>query len=282
MFKKSRMVAITTAVSASGLLLVAGCSSGTTEASASNKDCTPAHSALPTLKNGVLAVGAPDLPPLVFPDGSGGMDGIDPAIITGFAEAECLTIDFVSVSPAAAVTSVEQGRVDTALGGWYRSAARNEIVTMSDPMYLDAIIVASAKSFKTFDDLKGLDVAITQGYIFQTDLEKIYGSKLKVYPEVSLMAEDLENGRIDAAFDVASSTSMYDDWTVSSLEADQRVPLSVQPTQTGLPFKKGDDTLVSAFNEYLTGLHAEDGVAEILEKWGIDPEFAEVGEPRFI
>jgi polar amino acid transport system substrate-binding protein len=282
MFEKNRSVVTTIALSVSSMLILAGCAAGAPEASRIDENCTPAHSTLNTLTKGVLTVGVPDLPPLVFPDGSGGMDGIDAKIITGFAEAECLKIDAVTVSPAAAVASVEQGRVDTSLGGWYRSTARNKIVTMSGPMYLDAIIIASSKSYKTFDELKGLKVAITQGYVFQSDLEAIYGSKLSVYPEVSLMAEDLSSGRIDAAFDVASSTSMYKDWTVSSLDPDQRVPLSVQPTQTGLPFKKGDDSLVNAFNEYLTRLHAKGDIAGILKQWDINPQFADVGEPRFI
>lgn len=245
------------------------------------EDCVPLHADLPTISDGTLTVGISDMPPLVTPSGEAGYEGLDADIINGFAAAECLTVTPSNVGATAAVTSVEQGRVDTSLGGWYRTEARNEIVTMSGPMYLDGLIVASDQPFTTFDELEGMKVGVVQGYIFENDLSNVFGSNLSTYPEPTLLAEDLESGRIDAAFDVASAALMYGDSTISVLNPDPRVAVSELPAQTGLPFQKGKDELVSAFDEYLVQLHADGEIAVLLEKWGLDPSLAEVGEPRF-
>lgn len=281
MTKRIKFGATMAALGLGAALALTGCATGGGGGSEVAEDCVPAHPDLTTMTEGVLTVGISDMPPLVTPSGEAGYEGLDVDIITGFAEAECLSIEAVNVGATAAVTSVEQGRVDISLGGWYRTEARNEVVTMSGPMYLDGLIVAANDPFSTFSELEGMKVGVVQGYNFEEDLRDVFGSDLSTYPEPTLLAEDLSSGRIDAAFDVSSAALMYGDAVISVLEPDERVAMSKLPAQTGLPFQKGNDALVEAFNAHLTSLHEADEMGPLLEKWGLDPSLAEVGEPRF-
>ncbi|NLT26004.1 MAG: amino acid ABC transporter substrate-binding protein [Microbacteriaceae bacterium] len=283
MTKRKRNLLGLGAMAAAAALLLTGCAAGGDGGAAAGpaEDCTPAHENLPTMADGVLKVGISDMPPLVMPSGPDGYEGLDADIINGFAEAECLTVEPVNVGATAAVTSVQQGRVDVSLGGWYRTEARNQEVTMGHPLYLDGLIAAAPQEYSTFDELEGLNVGVVQGYIFVADLEARFPGQVKTYPEPTLLAEDLKNGRVDVAFDVASAALMYDGMEISSLEPDERVEASVLPAQTSFPFQKGKDELVAAFDAYVQGLHEDGGMVELLEKWELDPSLADVGEPRF-
>ncbi|WOF23311.1 transporter substrate-binding domain-containing protein [Microbacterium betulae] len=261
---------------------LAGCASEDTTADAVADDCTPAHADLPTIAEGTLTIGISDMPPLVTPTGEDGYEGLDADIVNGFAALECLTVEPVDVGATAAVTAVQQGRVDTSLGGWYRTEERSEVVALSYPMYLDGLIVAAPEAYETFDDLDGLTVGVVQGYNFVDELEALFPGRVNTYPEPTLLAEDLSAGRIDAAFDVASAAVVYGGATISSLEPDDRVRQSVLPAQTGLPFSHESEALVAAFDDYLQTIHEDGTLKEYLEKWDLDPELSDVGEPRFV
>ena len=274
-----------TAFAAAGVLglTLTGCSGGGGGGTDIADDCEPAHSGLSTVSDGELTVGISDMPPLVIPEGEGGFDGLDADIIKGFAEAECLPINPVTVGATAAVTSVEQERVDTSLGGWSRTAERDEILALSDPMYLDGVIVAAPKEYSNWDEIEGLKIGAVQGYVVQGELEKAFPGQVTTYPEPTLLAEDLKSGRIDVAVDVSSSVNYYsDDATISVLEPDERLATTVEPIQTGLPFSKDNPELRDAFNDYIHELHDAGDMPELLEKWNIDPSMADVGEPRLI
>ncbi|MGO1876543.1 substrate-binding periplasmic protein, partial [Agrococcus casei] len=224
-----------------------------------------------------------DMPPLVMTEGEGGFDGLDADIIKGFAEAECLVIEPVNVGATAAVTSVEQGRVDTSLGGWSRTEERDQILSLSGPMYLDGIIVVGDQEYSTFDELDGLNIGVVQGYVVQGELEAAFPGQVQSYPEATLLSEDLKTGRIDVAVDVSSSVAYYDEGlVVNVLEPDERLQTTVNPIQTALPFNKENPDLADAFSAYLEVIHESGEIVELLEKWGIDPSMADVGEPRFV
>lgn len=279
---KSRGLAILAGLSA-GIMLVGCASGGESDDAAVPDDCTPVHEGLSTLTEGELAVGISDMPPLVMTEGEGGFDGLDADIIKGFAEAECLVIEPVNVGATAAVTSVEQGRVDTSLGGWSRTEERDQILSLSGPMYLDGIIVVGDQEYSTFDELDGLNIGVVQGYVVQGELEAAFPGQVQSYPEATLLSEDLKTGRIDVAVDVSSSVAYYDEGlVVNVLEPDERLQTTVNPIQTALPFNKENPDLADAFSAYLEVIHESGEIVELLEKWGIDPSMADVGEPRFV
>lgn len=283
---KNKRILLLSAAAASALLL-AGCSVSGGSGGGSGSDaeeCTPAHPDLPTLTAGTLKVGVQDTPPTIGLTGPDGYEGIDADIVNGFAEVECLTVEPVTVSPNAAVTSVEQGRIDVATGGWYRTEERQEVVTSGYPMYLDAYVtITQGEGYPALDDMEGLNIGTIQGYSVIDSLKEVFPGKVKVYPEQSLLAEDLKSGRVDVVFDVATSSVMYgDEMTVTIPESDERVPETVEAAQAGLPFNKDAEELIAAWDEYIIELHESGEMKTILEKWKVDPAIADVGEPRLL
>ena len=264
-------------------LMLAGCAGGESDDAGVPDDCTPVHDDLSTITPGELTVGISDMPPLVMPEGEDGFDGLDADIIRGFAAAECLEINPVNVGATAAVPSIEQGRVDTSLGGWSRTEERDEILSLSGPMYLDGIIVVAPEEYATFDEIEDLRIGVVQGYVVQGELEAAFPGQITSYPEPTLLAEDLTTGRIDVAVDVSSSVDYYsEELVVNVLEPDERLATTVEPIQTALPFNNDSPDLAEAFDVYIEGLHESGEMTELLERWGIDPSMADVGEPRFV
>lgn len=263
-------------------VLTSGCASGGGQDPVA-EDCVPAHDNIETIEPGVLQIGILDLPPLVTTSGPDGYGGIDGEIIAGFAAAECLQVEPNAAAPATLVQAVEQGRFDTSLGGWYRSEAREQVVSMGAPLYLDQIVLVSAEGISSFDDLVGLQVGAVEGLVYTEDIRNLVGGELKTYAEAAQMQQDYEAGRIEAYVDqVTTSLNPPDGAVVSVVEPDPRVPSSLKPAQSSLPFNKSAVALREAFDDYVEMLQESGELGRILEKHGMDPALADVGEPYFV
>ncbi|WP_053385983.1 substrate-binding periplasmic protein [Leucobacter japonicus] len=260
---------------------LAGCSGGASSDVAS-QDCTPKRDGITTLTAGVLTVGVPDSPPLTMPSGDEGYEGVDADVIRGFAKEECLKVDAQPVASSAGVTSVEQGRTDTVLGGWYRTAAREKVVSMGYPMYLDQVIIAADKKYDNFDDLKGKKIGCVEGYMFTEDLQSLFGDDLSLYSESQLLLQDLEAGRLDAVVEIATGAPRFKDFTVTTVKPDERVQATLEAGQSSLPFNKDFPELREAFDDYVKSLHENGSMEKILDTWGLPTEIANVGEPRIM
>jgi polar amino acid transport system substrate-binding protein len=125
-----------TSVAAGLILVLAGCSSGSSSASGTAADCTPQHT-FSTVSEGALTVSTYAFAPHTVINGDQ-LTGIEGDLLNEFAKRECLTLTVDSAGGAsAAVPSVQSGRSDVAAGDWWRTKARAEIVSLSDPVYLD-------------------------------------------------------------------------------------------------------------------------------------------------
>jgi polar amino acid transport system substrate-binding protein len=131
-----RKIATTTVAGAACLVLgltLTGCgsSSGSSPAAA---DCTPAHAGLEPVNAGKLTVGTPVTPPYVLKNG-GEITGVDAEIIKEIAALECLEVDWQEVTFAAGMQSLQSGRVDTSMGGIYRTAERAGLLDLGATAY---------------------------------------------------------------------------------------------------------------------------------------------------
>ncbi|MGB3482583.1 MAG: transporter substrate-binding domain-containing protein [Mycobacterium sp.] len=278
-----RVCALRSAVTA---LAVAGMLSACTSAGGSqapSADCVPAHENLDLISAGTLTIGVSDMPPQSSTTGPDGYSGLDADIINGFAATECLSVTPISGASSAMVPGVEQHRWDTALGGWYRTEKRNEVVTMADPMYLDSLAIIAAEP-ETITSLEGKRVGTVDGYLYVPDLKSVYGDNLTLYPSVLELAQDLKAGRIDAAIDgaVSAPTTYGDAFVISVPDADPRVSATSVPGQCSLPFAKSNTTLLAAFNDYIAAIKLDGTLAELLTEYGIDPKLADTGAPRLL
>lgn len=249
------------------------------------RDCP---SGLETVKDGTLTVAVTTFAPYSFMDTGNTLSGIDGEIVTAIAEKLCLTVQPLMVDPAAAIQAVIAGRADLTTGDWYRTAERSRVMGFSDPLYLDSMGIYSRTGTAKVEDLIGQKVGTVQGYLWVASLQALLGDKLQLYPSSVNLQQDLKSGRIDFAVDgaapgqIAMDRGEMGDIKVAISEPDDRVPASIRPAQVGFPMNKKAEKLIDAVNGAIVELKADGKIVEFLGKYGLGPEFADVGEPRLV
>lgn len=264
---------------AAGVVLSAGV--------AQAQDCEPAHQ-FKTVEENVLTVAAPTFPPFSIPNADGSLTGIDGEIVNAIAAKECLEVKFVPVEYAGAIQYVVSGRADVAIGNYYRTATRSEVVNISAPLYLDEMGIYSKDGVNSIPALEGRQVGTVQGYLWVDEMKEVLGDNLKLYNNYVALQQDLGTGRIDVGIDgVAVGKAAQDSGALQGIEIkvvepDERVSASVEAAQAGLPLTKGNDALLAAVNANLEELRASGKLVEILGKFGMPESAANVGEPRLL
>lgn len=263
-------------------LLLSGCSS-TDGGAAVPDDCTP-RTGFDTVKDGVLTVALTNTPPYSFEE-DGKIAGIDSDLVTEFAAEECLSIEFAPYTYATAIPATEQGRVDVALGGFYRTEARAEVVTLSAPLYLDELSVYSTEGFSTVDELLGKTIGTVEGYLWVDDLKSLPGTETRVYPDSLSLAQDLKAGRLDAALDgfgAAVVATQGEKYKIEVLKTDDRVASTNVPSQTAILINPENAELATAFDTFAEETRADGRLVKFLAAHGLPASAAEVGDSRLI
>jgi polar amino acid transport system substrate-binding protein len=253
--------------------------SGTTVA----EDCKPKYD-VDTVEDGVLTVGATDLPPFSAIDGAIPTE-VDGDIVKEFAKAACLSVVAKPFTYSNAIPALQEDRVDIVIGAWNRTADRAEVVELSDPLYLDLMGLISKDGVTSISDLESRTVGTPDGYLWVNDMKSLLGDDLRLYPTNVDVANDLKAGRIDVAADsYGAAVELFKgtDYEVTVAESDDRVAASTEPAQVGFPINKGNTGLLEAVNEFIGDAHTDGTIAEILENYGLDPAAADTGEPRLI
>lgn len=262
-------------------LLLSGCSTATESTVAD--DCEP-RTGVETVKEGVLTVALTNTPPYSL-EADGSISGIDSDMMTEFAAEECLSIEFAPYTYATAIPATEQARVDVALGGFYRTEARAEVVTLSDPLYLDELSVYSTEGYSTVDELLGKTIGTVEGYLWVEDLKNLPGTETRVYPDSLSLAQDLKAGRLDAALDgygAATIATQGEDYVIEVLQEDDRVDSTNVPSQTAVLFDPANTALSDAFNVLAAEMREDGRLVKILAAYGLPASAAEVGDSRLI
>lgn len=255
------------------------CGGGQTQAG--GEGCKPQHT-FETVTKGKLTVAGYDLPPFGARDGNG-MKGVDADILKHIAAKECLEVEAKWMAPAAVIPTVQSGRADTGIPDWYRTKARAEIVTLTDPMYLDQMAISSKEGISSISALKGKQVGTVDGYLWVDDLKKYLGSSLKIYPSTVNLNQDLKAGRIAIAVDSFGSQKATNPGNqIKVAEPDPAVAASKEAAQAAFPVPKQNTALVEAFNAHIKQMHADGTFAKILKDNGLEESAADVGQPRLI
>lgn len=274
----------TAALGGALLLALSACASGGTAANDTvAEDCKPKHE-FSTVKEGVLTVALTNTPPYSFEE-SGKLAGIDSEILTEFAAQECLTVEYTPYTYATAVPAVEQGRVDVAIGGFYRTEARGQVVRLSEPVYLDELTVISKDGSSSVDDLLGKKLGTVEGYLWVDALKNLPNTETRTYPDSLNLAQDVKAGRIDIGLDgygAAALSTEGTEYKIEVLQKDDRVPATVEPSQTSLLMNPGNDEFGNALDETITEMRENGRLVEILENNGLPASAAEVGKARLI
>ncbi len=250
--------------------------------SALAQDCAPKH-AFTTLVEGTLTVALTNTPPYSA-ETDGTVGGIDGDLLKRFAEENCLTIAYEIFNYPGAVSAVQSGRADVAIGGFYRTAARDQVVTLSTPVYLDQLAVTSKAGYSTLDELIGKKVGTVEGYDWVMEMQDtIEGST--TYPSSLNLAQDVQADRLDAGlegFGAAVVLHAGTDVKVTLLQADERIAATTLASQTAFLLPKDNGDFVAAMNASIEDYRSAGVIAEVLTAYGLDPSAATVGDSRVI
>ena len=272
----SRLVLL---LAASSFLLTGCATDATIEATtevATTVDCVPAHPDLTTVEAGFLTVAAYEYPPFSAIDGES-LSGAEGEILNAIAGLECLDVMVQPGTGAAMIPAIESGRADTTLGSWYRTAARAEIVLLSNPVIIDQLTLISASGVDSVEGLIGNKVGSTLGFLWNEDLENVLGKDLSLYETTQALYADLASGRISVVVDTfpsgqAALRNTPVEGAVFNVPApDERVVSTTKPGQTNFPVSLNNPGLQEAINDNLDTLRESGVLGEIAEKWGFSP-----------
>lgn len=279
------------AVTVAALLALTGCEStppGTAGATAAGKDCTPRDATLKTISDGTLTVAQYDYVPFSMSDAPGKLTGLEGDVLTKFAAAECLSLQINKGDSAAMITSVATGRADTTLGSWYRTAERAKKVRLSAPVVTSPFSAVSTDEISTVDELEKAKVGVGHGLVGVDKLQNVLGSSLKLYQNDDAVFDDMKAGRIDATvmgFIAANQYLKKHDMTgyhVTVLDADKRLPATVNPGQTNFPVNLDNQALGAAIDSYVQELRDSGELDKIAEKYGLDPKVMHPAAPNLL
>lgn len=258
-------------------------SSQTTE----DSECVPAHEGLNTVQEGVLTVAAYEYPPFSAIDGDA-LSGAEGEILNAIAALECLDVVVQPGAAAAMIPAIDSGRADTTLGSWYRTAARAEVVLLSNPVIIDQLTLISVDGVDSIEGLVGKKVGSTLGFLWNEDLETLLGDDLNLYETTQALYADLANGRIDVVVDTfpsgqaALANTPVEGAQFNVPAPDDRVVSTTQPGQTNFPVSLDNPGLQQAINDNLDTLRADGTLGEIVDRWGFSPTAVEQTEPNLL
>ncbi|MGW2378773.1 substrate-binding periplasmic protein [Streptomyces sp. NPDC001658] len=280
----TRMRSLISALSAILLLSsVAACGSDDEEAP---KNVSAKTAALGTLTPGVIKVAVQPYAPYTSVQ-DGRIVGLDGDILAAVSKKLGLRIEPEVTDFAGMLAGVQSRRVDITVGGVAWSAERQKQGLFTDPPYYSppAMAVRSGKTYKTVDDLKGLDLGTVEGYVWVKSIQAVPGAKLHAYPDATGVFDDLGAGRVDVGFldpliiiaaqkerpELKISTEYLTPPTAAEVKAKPDYAY-FQPYQTGFYLPKQATKLEKAISEQIDAMYADGELKKLVEKYGGDPE----------
>ena len=280
----TRMRSLISALSAILLLSsVAACGSDDEEAP---KNVSAKTAALGTLTPGVIKVAVQPYAPYTSVQ-DGRIVGLDGDILAAVSKKLGLRIEPEVTDFAGMLAGVQSRRVDITVGGVAWSAERQKQGLFTDPPYYSppAMAVRSGKTYKTVDDLKGLDLGTVEGYVWVKSIQAVPGAKLHAYPDATGVFDDLGAGRVDVGFldpliiiaaqkerpELKISIEYLTPPTAAEVKAKPDYAY-FQPYQTGFYLPKQATKLEKAISEQIDAMYADGELKKLVEKYGGDPE----------
>ena len=218
---------------------------------------------------------------------NGTIVGLDGDILNYIAGRLGLRVEPQVTDFAGMLAGVQSGRVDITIGGIAWTADRQKQGLFTDPPYYSppAMAVRSGKTYRTIDDLKGLNLGTVTGYVWVKSIQAVPGATLHAYPTAEAVFEDLSAGRIDVGFldpllIIAAQkadpgmkiTTEY--LTPPSLAEVAQTPAYqyFRPYQTGFYLPKKDTALEQEISAQIDAMYKNGELTTLVEKYGGDPK----------
>lgn len=262
-----------------------------TTACGSDSDDEPANvsaktAALGTLTPGVLKVAVQPYAPYTSAQGDK-IVGLDGDILNYAADKLGLKVEPEVTDFAGMLAGVQSRRVDITIGGVAWSEERQKQGLFTDPPYYSppAMAVRNGKTYKTVDDLKGLELGTVEGYVWVKSIQAVPDAKLHAYPDANGVFDDLGAGRVDVGFlDPLIIIAAQKERPELKIETQYMTPPTAeqvkakpayeyfQPYQTGFYLPKKATKLEKAISEQIDAMYENGEMAKLVEKYGGDPE----------
>jgi polar amino acid transport system substrate-binding protein len=278
-FARSRTAGWVSALAA-GLLLLSACSS-----SEPSGPVSETAAGLDTIKPGVLTVAIQPYMPYTAVVGDK-LTGLDSDIINAVADRLGLKVETQVTDFAGMLAGVQSRRVDITVGGVAWTAERQKQGLFTDPPYYSppAMAVRSGQTFRTVNDLEGLDLGTVEGYVWVKSIQAVPGAKLHAYPDGNGVFDDLAAGRIDVGFlDPLIIIAAQKERPGLNIETQYLTPPTAQqvkerpayeffrPYMTSFYLPKQAPKLEKAISAEIRSMYQSGDMQKLIEKWGGDP-----------
>ncbi|MCR4616413.1 MAG: transporter substrate-binding domain-containing protein [Clostridiales bacterium] len=210
--------------------------------------------------------------PFEFTNKDGEFVGIDVDILAAIAKDQGFDYELKSLGWDASITACQAGQADGMIAGASITDARkNDGWIFSDSYYTctQTMTVAADSTIASFDDLKGLKVAVkrsTQGENYANELKDKYGFSITVYEDSDTMYQAVIGGQEVACFE--------DTPVMKASIKDGNLPLKVVESSANdgsgygfAIFDEANQELISLFNAGLANIKANGTYDEILAKY---------------
>lgn len=292
---KERMKKITALLFAVVMLttLLAGCGSGSTPAASSgsasgsapasssaDKEWTPDNVA-GALKGVTLNVATSGTyGPFSYYDSDGStLIGYDMDLL--YALQDYLGFDMTTEQPttmtyAALVSSLTEGKVDIVLAGLGVTDERKQVMNFSDPYYSDGLCVivnsATNPGIKSFDDLKDgkYKVAVESGSVAHTYVSGVLPeSCVEAHDSITTAYESLASGKVDAVIELRAGAAYHKNTTDDKTMEIVGDNISEKDYAIGISFDvcKRVDGFVDIMNAALQHLDKTGVMQQLNDKW---------------
>lgn len=223
-------------------------------------------------KAGVVKVATGTYVPFEYRDAANNIVGYDIDFAQIVADKLGVKLEVSDMVFQTIIPAIEQGQYDFAIAAMYNTAARREVVLMSDSYFETGMILCvptgNPKGIKTLADCAGLKVGVKAGATSQVEAEKAMaaaGIKYEIvgYEETIGCVSDLEAGRVDVVVnDLLNQLELC--------KTHPGVEIIGEPfthADLAIAVKKGNDDLMDFINKAIAE-YAADGTKEALtDKW---------------
>lgn len=267
------------------LLLSSIAACGSDDGDDAPKNVSAKTAALGTLTPGVIKVAVQPYAPYTSVQG-GKIVGLDGDILNYAAKKLGLTVEPQVTDFAGMLAGVQSRRVDITIGGVAWTADRQKQGLFTDPPYYSppAMAVRNGRTYKTVDDLKGLNLGTVEGYVWVKSIQSVPGAELHAYPDATGVFDDLGAGRVDVGFldpliiiaaqkerpELKISTQYLTPPTAAQVKAKPSYAY-LQPYQTGFYLPKSATKLEKAISAQIDAMYTDGTMAELVTKYGGDP-----------
>lgn len=243
------------------------------------------HAMLPDniRQSGTVSVATnPTYPPFVFIDSKGEASGIEPDLFRAMADKLGIKPVFTSVEFATILPSVQAGRFQVGLGGFFDTPARREVVQFIDYLYaLDGLVTQPGNPNKiSVNDLCGKTISASAGSAEATNLNALskqctdHGKPaidVAVLNGTPAQIIAVKSGRVAAA-NVTKAVVAY--MATQSGAGVEDVPGTVpivngEKELEGIMVGKDDTQLAKALEAAMNAMIADGTYERVLKKWSI-------------